>query len=143
MKFSNFLKVLFLGCSSVLWSCGDDEPADEYEYHAHIHHPADAAEFVLNDTLDLEVTFESHTSNTIHHINVEIIDVSNNVVLYDAPASAHVHDTDGTYDYDDFVGLNTANGYKAGGTYKLTAKVWGPVDGESEVSESVQFKIKN
>jgi len=143
MNIKNLFQFLFLGSLALLWSCSDDDHEDAYEYHAHIHSPADGAEFVINDTLDLDVTFESHTANTVHHINVTITDLSNNAVLYNAPASAHVHETDGEYDFADYIGLNTANGYKAGGNYKITAKVWGEIDGESEVSESVQFKIKN
>ena len=64
----------FLFATTVLTfiACKDDDPATSiYEYHAHIHSP-DAADKHIGDTLAIEVEFESHTGEPVHHINVRI-----------------------------------------------------------------------
>ncbi|MBK9108292.1 MAG: hypothetical protein IPM92_07910 [Saprospiraceae bacterium] len=141
MKWTLYLLALivvpFIGCGD------DDDHGDEFEYHAHIHSPSDSAFYDLNQNLEIEVEFESHTGNTVHHINIQIIDLSSNAVIYNKPDDAHVHETSGNYNYLATLGLSAANGFTAGKSYKFVAKVWGHEDGESEEISEVVFQIRN
>ncbi|MBK8955929.1 MAG: hypothetical protein IPM34_10285 [Saprospiraceae bacterium] len=131
-----FSTVLFLN------SCSDDDHDSTFDYHAHIHHPHANASFQIGDSLLIEVEFESHTNNTVHHVNVKIADESNGTVVYDKPQDAHVHETSGKYVYEDVILMGAQNGFQTGKTYKLTAKVWGHDAGEEEVISTVVFSVK-
>lgn len=134
-----FILMITLGVMTV-FACKDDEPTGIYEYHAHIHSP-DSTDRVVGDTLPIEVDFESHTGETIHHINVRIYNKSTLTEVYNKPTEPHVHDTSGAYTYEDQFVLSAANGVSAG-TWVLVATVWGDQDGEEEESEEVEFQVK-
>lgn len=134
-----FILMITLGVMTV-FACKDDEPTSIYEYHAHIHQP-DSTDRIVGDTLPIEVEFESHTGETIHHINVRIYNKSTLTEVYNKPTEAHVHDTSGAYTYEDQFVLSAANGVSAG-TWVLVATVWGDQDGEEEESEEVEFQVK-
>jgi hypothetical protein len=139
MKY-NFLFFAAL-VSIALFSCKDDEDSKSiYEYHAHIHQPNTDAK-TLGDTLHIEVDFESHTGQTVHHINVRINRKSDNSEVYNQPVDAHVHATSGTYTYEDTFVLSATNGLSEG-DWVLTATVWGEADGEEEISASVEFQVR-
>ena len=133
----------FLFAASLLTfiSCkDDDDPTPSvYEYHAHIHSP-DAADKHVGDTLAIEVDFESHTGQPVHHINVRIFKKSDNTEVYNKPTQAHVHDTSGAYTYEDSFVLSAASGLTEG-DWILEATVWGESDGEEETSEQVEFHV--
>lgn len=120
-------------------ACKDEEPTSIYEYHAHIHSP-DTAEKHIGDTLAIEVEFESHTGEPVHHINVRIFNKATNTEVYNKPDEAHVHDTSGAYTFEDTFILSGANGLTEG-DWILEAKVWGESDGQEEISEQVEFHI--
>lgn len=126
--------VLLIACEH-----NNDGPVSIYEYHAHIHQPDSLAKNI-GDTLEIEVEFESHTGQTIHHINVRIYDKATNAEVYNKPDEAHVHDSSGAYTFEDQFILSAANGLSAG-DWILEAKVWGEADGEEETSEQVEFHI--
>jgi hypothetical protein len=121
-------------------ACKDeDDPVDIYEYHAHIHSPGTDDKH-LGDTLRIDVEFESHTGEPVHHINVRIVNLSTQAEVYNQPAEAHVHATSGVYVFEDEVVLSVANGFGEG-DWVLEATVWGHEEGIEEVSESVQFHV--
>lgn len=132
----------FLFATAVLTfiACKDDDPTPSvYEYHAHIHSP-DTTDRHIGDTLAIEVEFESHTGEPVHHINVRIFNKSTNAEVYNKPDEAHVHDTSGAYTFEDLFVLSAANGLTAG-DWILEAKVWGESDGQEEISEQVEFHV--
>lgn len=125
----------------ILVACNhdDNDPVSIYEYHAHIHQP-DTLARNIGDTLQIEIDFESHTGQPVHHINVRIFNKSTNAVVYEKPDEAHVHDTSGAYTFEDQFVLSAANGLSAG-DWILEAKVWGEADGEEETSEKIEFHL--
>lgn len=129
-------------CTFLMVSCSDKHDDSVYEYHAHIESPANNATKKINDTLQITVDFESHTGQTVHHINIQIKNKSNSTVLFNEPLSAHVHETDGMYTFQQNLILSVANGFTANSSYTLTAKVWGEQDGEEEEVETIEFKIE-
>lgn len=109
----------------------------ETEYHAHIHAP-DATDKRVGDNLHIEVTFEDHAGGTVHHVEVKIFDKATNTVLYQKPDEAHVHETDGEYEFEDDFSLS---GVTPNSTLVLEARVWGHNGTEGEVKERVEFRV--
>jgi hypothetical protein len=133
---------LFFGICIMAYGCSkDDTHVAVFDYHAHIHSP-DSTARILGDTLKIEIDFESHTGQTVHHINVRIYNKSTNAEVYNKPSDPHV-DTPVEYTYEDFILLNAANGFTSNSTWVLQAKVWGENDGQEEVIEQVEFNIGN
>ena len=121
--------------------CKDDEvPEGVYEYHAHIRQPGTTPK-QLNDTMHIEIDFESHTGQPIHHIRIGILNIQTLHEAYIAPADFNINDPDGDYRFEDDVVLSAANGFHAG-TWTLEAKVWGPGDDEELETETVTFTIQ-
>jgi hypothetical protein len=135
----SFFLTIISFCFLSLIACKDDEPTSVYEYHVHIHEPSTAVK-QLDDTLDIEVEFESHTGEPVHHINVRIYNKSTLVEVYNLPAEPHVHDVTGAHAYTDEFVLSAANGL-AEGDWILEGKVWGHEDGVEETTEKVEFHI--
>lgn len=133
-----FLGILFSSCTKEPHSGHGDK--DNFEYHAHINAP-DATAKSLGDMLEIAVTFESHTGKPVHHVQVTIKDNTVNTIIYTKPTEAHVHETDGKYEFKDTIELSTANQFKQNGDYTLTAKVWGHDAGQNEEVERVSFKV--
>lgn len=128
-----------------IWSCGKDDSDDmhghdEFEYHAHIHAPNEEDKH-MNDTLSIQVQFESHAGMTVHHVNVSISNKSSGEVVYSQPTDAHVHATEGQFVFMDTVVLSESNGFLPHSDWVLTAKVWGHEEGGAEVSGSIEFHV--
>lgn len=132
---------LFLAMWIITFGCGkdDDTHSSVFDYHAHIHHP-DSTIKVLGDSLEIEIEFESHTGQTVHHINVRIYNKDTQVEVYNKPSDPHV-DAPVNYLYEDVILLTTANGFSANSSWILEAKVWGENDGQEEEIGKVEFKI--
>ena len=118
----------------------DVEPASLYEYHVNIHQPS-ATAYQQGETLDIEVEFESHTGEPVHHINVRIYNKATNVEVYNLPIEPHIHDLSGAYTYTDQFVLSAANGLSEG-DWILQGKVWGHDDDHAEsTTELYEFHI--
>ena len=128
--------IAFIACSH---DDDDDGQAIVYDYHAHIQHP-ESTDYQLGDTLEIEVEFESHTGQPVHHINIQIYNKADHTVVYNEPAEAHVHDISGEYKYEDEFILSAANGLTEG-DWVLEATVWGEEEGSEEISEQVEFHL--
>lgn len=134
---NTFFKLLALVAVLCWGSCKNDHDDPEYDYHAHIHSPTSDAKNV-GDVLHIEVEFESHTGETVHHVNVRIYNKADNTEIYNKPDDPHVHETSGTYEYtDDF----TLSGISGNTDWVLEASVWGHEDNEEKVTESVEFHV--
>lgn len=134
LSISTLLLLLFIS------SC--EEPANketEYEYHAHITSPSSDDKH-MNDSIHISIDFESHSGETIHHINVRIVEKDSGTEVYNKPESAHIH-TEGSYLYHDHISLNGENGFNAHTDYILEAKIWGPDTGVQEVAETLEFHV--
>lgn len=135
-----FIAIAFLFLT--LNSCKDDDDTTiDYQYHAHIHSPSND-DVTLNDSILIEVDYESHTGQPVHHINVSIYKKGSTTKIYNKPTEAHIHDTSGAYTYEDTFVASTANGFEKNAIYILEAKVWGENDGEGEESSTVEFTVK-
>ena len=132
LLFSSIL--LFSGCND------DDDAAKTYEYHAHIQQPS-TSDKNLGDILPIAVEFESHTGEAVEHINVRIYNKDTNIVVYSAPADAHVGNGSASYEFEDQVALTLINGFLVG-HWVLEAKVWGEEHEQDQVTESIEFHIK-
>ena len=138
LLFAAFFSVLFI----VSCNKDDDDDSIDYQYHAHIQSPNTDDKHV-GDSIDIVVEFESHTSETIHHINVKIYNKADeSIVILDEPATAHVHAQTGMYEYrkENFE-LSNANGVTEHTDWILEAKVWAEAEGEAEVVETVEFHV--
>lgn len=140
------MKHVFLALSvaivCIAYGCKDDVAMEpEFDYHAHIHSPNTMAKHI-DDVLHIDVEFESHTGMTVHHINVRIFNKATGVDVYNKPDDPHVHESSGTYPYEDDFSLSVANGVIADADYILEAKVWGHDDGVEEVMEQVEFHVE-
>lgn len=134
---------LFLA-TLLVFSCNsdDDSTADpiDYDYHVHINSPTVDDKHV-SDTTHVHITFESHTGEAVHHVNVRIYNKADNTEVYNMPTTAHVHDESGTYEFhDDFI-LSNANGVEAHSDWVLEASVWGEENREGEEMEQIEFHV--
>ncbi|PHN02708.1 hypothetical protein [Flavilitoribacter nigricans] len=119
----------------------EDEPmTTDYHYHAHILQP-NADDKQVDDSLHIHVEFESHTGETVHHVNVRIYNKNDNTEIYSKPADAHVHETSGVYEFQDDFTLSEANGVTAHSDWILEASVWGHDNREGEMIEQVEFHV--
>lgn len=139
--------LLILNISLILtitiFSCGDDDPTTEepkFDYHAHIESPDNSNKHV-GHTLDIKVMFESHTGETIHHINVRIYNESSGTEIYNKPSDAHIHEEDGEFIFEDQLGLTEANGVEGHTDWILEAKIWGNGEGVEEEVSQVKFHV--
>lgn len=143
MKFFKNVLLLFTLGVLVFASCDkDDDPVDEkvFDYHVHIHSP-NLDDKHVNDTIQINVEFESMKIQPVHHINIRIYNKSDNTEVYNKPDVAHIHETDGRFEYQhDFV-LSNANGVMEHTDWVLEAKVWGDSPGLEEESASVEFHV--
>lgn len=137
-----FYSTLLLCATIVFFSCEDDpEPeVTGFEYHAHIHQPNTDDKYI-NDTMHIHIELESHTAMTVHHANIRIYNKMTNEEVYNKPDEAHVHETDGKFEYHDNFVLSNLNGVEADSDWIIEAKVWGHEAGLEEVIESVEFHI--
>ncbi len=136
-----FLPLIF--CSIIFTSCNKDDEtsqAIDYEYHVHIHSPSNSV-MHLSETMEIEIEFESHNGESVHHINVRIFDKTNNVEVYNKPQDAHVNEEKGVLEFKDEFVLSEANNVFANTVLLLEAKVWGAQDGEGEELESLEFEV--
>ena len=119
----------------------EDEPmTTDYQYHAHIMQPNTDDKHV-DDSIHIHVEFESHSGETVHHVQVRIYNKADNTEIYNKPSDAHVHATEGEYAFhDDFV-LSEANGVSAHSDWILEASVWGHENREGETMEKIEFHV--
>jgi len=142
MKYFIFI-TMFLSSFLLATSCGEDEEVimeTEYDYHAHIHTP-NAEDKHVGNTLEIDIDFESHAEQPVHHINVRIYNVLDNMEIYNKPDAAHVHATEGKHEFKDKFVLSNENGVEAHSDWVLEAKVWGEEGGEGEVIEKIEFHV--
>ena len=138
--------ILLCSFSFLITSCGDDGDDHEtettdFDYHVHINSPSTDDKHV-GDMIHLHVDFESHTGETVHHVNVKIYNKADSTqVIYDAPGNAHVHATEGTFAWHDDFPLTAAEGVSAHSDWILEAKVWGHDAGKGEIVESIEFHV--
>ncbi|HRG69251.1 MAG: hypothetical protein JNL65_03995 [Saprospiraceae bacterium] len=125
----------------ILFACSDDDNQLIYDYHAHIEQPA-ATSYQLGDSLKIQINFESHTGETVHHINVRITNKATGIEVYSKPTNEHVDDPSGSFEFTDHILLNATNGFSANSSWVLEAKVWGHEDGIEEVTSKIEFTIK-
>lgn len=144
---NKFILSTLLLLTFIITSCDKDEEPEtiNFDYHAHINSPS-TDDKNLNDSVHIHVDFESHTGETVHHVNVKIYNkVDPTQIAYNGPSDAHVHDEDGVYDYHDDFALTVDEGISAHSDWILEATVWGPVDEdgvrEGEVVESIEFHV--
>gem|GEM_PF-530943 len=121
----------------------DDDADVNYGYHAHIMSPDNTAKKV-GDSIYLHVNFESHTSETVHNVNVKIYnEADNSLVIYDEPSEAHVHATEGSYELRADIALTEANGVLGQTTWIVEAKVWPMSDEDDEHNHSDEDEEHN
>lgn len=112
----------------------------DYAYHAHIKSPDSEAKH-LNDTIHINVLFESHTGEIVHNIKIEIRDKSDaNHVAY--LHEEHVHE-EISYDFHQDLVLTETNGFEGHSDWILEASVWSH-DAEEDgslVTEEIEFHV--
>jgi len=138
-----FSALLSFSFTFLIISCDNDEEPEmiNFDYHAHINSPSTDDKHV-GDSIHIHVDFESHTGETVHHINVKIYNKADNTqVIYNAPGDAHVHAEEGEYGYHADLGLTAEEGVAAHTDWILEAKVWGHEAGVAEVIESIEFHV--
>ncbi len=127
-------------------SCDDDtehmhgDEDGKFQYHVHIDTPT-TDDKKVGDMLGIKVTFESEAEKTVHHVNVRIYNKATEEEIYNQPESAHVHQENGLYTFEDEVMLNGDNGVEAYTDWVLEAKVWGHEAGVEETVETVEFHV--
>lgn len=137
------LLFLFAISTLILGSCKEDDPKPtetDFDYHAHIHAP-NMDDKHVDDTIHIEIEFESHTGEPVHHVNIKIVSLDGNTEVYNMPSEAHVHATSGAYTFEDDFKLSNDNGVVEHTDWILEAKVWGDGEGLGEVIEKVQFHV--
>ena len=142
MKFNILFFALFSGI--VLFSaCTQKEEDMVFMYHATIMAP-DSEPKIFGDTMHVHINFDEHDGQTIHHISVRIYNESTKDAVATTVLSGdemHIHETSGAYAFHADIPLNADNGFAPHNDYVLEAKIWGEEDGQSEVTETVQFHV--
>ncbi len=116
------------------------DQADDYDYQIQLMAPS-AMDKKVGDTVHVHVEFASGTGETIHHIQVSLMNQADSTVVYSEPNVAHVHQSGGTYSFHDDIVLTEANGVMGHTNWTLEAKVWGHDAGLQEVVERVSFHV--
>ena len=140
----NTIKFLFAIAVLSFTSCGDDhdhgDGDTDFKYHAHIISP-NADNKKVNDMIDIEVMFESHSGETVHHVNVALYEDGNaENVIFSGPDEAHVHASEGNYTFKHSLALSDDK-VAAHTNWILEAKVWGHEAGAGEVIETLVFHV--
>ena len=141
-----FIYLSLLATALVFTACNKDDDDDhdhgggDFNYHAHVHAPNTDDKHV-GDTLQIDITFEEHSGQTVHHINVRIFNKVSGDEIYNKPDVAHVHDESGKVDFMDMLILSNDNGVEAHTDWILEARVWGDGEGVGEVVEEVEFHV--
>jgi len=140
-------KLFFVGMmlmfGLLMVSCSDDDNSNEtdFEYSALISSPS-ADDKNVDDLISLAVDFSSATGETVHHVNVKIYNkMDDTQVVYNSPEDAHVHETDGGFEFRDEFMLSNANGVEEHTDWVLEAKVWGHEAMAGEVIETIEFHV--
>ncbi len=107
-------------------SCDKDED-DHPEYIVTIDEP-NASDKEAGETMHIHVIFEEKDGGTIENVNVQIANKADGTVIYTGPASEHVHETSGKYEYVDDLVLAVEEDTE----WILTASAWGGEDHEDE-----------
>ncbi len=120
-------------------SCSDDDTVtdDTPDYHIHFNSP-NTDDKNIGDEITVEIDFEDHNGGTVHHINVRIYDKVTGEDIMNLPTDAHVHETDGLFEFSENLILNV----DAQTDWILEAKVWGDTDGLGEVTDSLEFHVQ-
>jgi len=134
---------LFVGLSFVT-SCKDDDDVHDHnsdtelEYQIEIMSP-DAADKKVGDDIHLHVNFNEKNAKTIHHINIKIYQKDDPFnIIYDQPGEAHIHQTDGVFEYHDDFSLESIPPHK---NWILEAKVWAQEAGKNETVSTIEFHV--
>ena len=141
------LKYAFLLTNAMAYiGCDDDDGEDDTmntapEYSVSIMSPS-TDDKNLNDAIHIHVNFDEANATTVHHTNVQIVQKGNeDLVIFDGPSEAHVHEESGHYELHADVVLDGTTGVQEHTDWILRAKVWGHEDGLSEVIEEIEFHV--
>ncbi len=143
MKKNKYVTLLLALSVFAFTSCNkddDDTEDSKFEYHAHIHSPNTDDKHV-GDTIHINVELESHSGEPVHHANIRIFNKADNTEVYNKPDEAHVHETDGKFEYEDDFILSNDNGVLEHTDWYLVAKVWGDSPGLEEVVDTIAFHV--
>ncbi len=144
MKNTNLVFLLFTLASIAICftACDPNEEGhnDEVNYTATILSPS-IEDKNVGDTIHIHTLFESEHEETIHHIKVRVYNKADNTEVYNKPEEAHIHETNGSFEYHDNCVLSVANGVTAHSDWIIEAKVWGHEAGSAETIETVEFHV--
>ncbi len=136
------MKWIILVLSAVIFLTSCEEPqhgSDDPQYSISINVPT-RGEFTLGESLDIEVSFSSALNETVHHVQISIIESENGRSLYQRPIEPHIHRPSG-YVYKHTYTLSAENSFKADQSYQLIASVWGHSEGIGEVAREHSFRV--
>ena len=132
---------MFWAFLSVAISACKDDSLVRYDYQITFNSPS-SADKIMGDSLTLNINFKSLTGEPIHHINVQILNTADQAELYNAPTEARINDQNADYTFTKTFALVPINGFNAGSTYQLKAKVWGDEGYQGQIEKSVLFKVR-
>lgn len=137
--------LILLAIGTFLQSCDKDDDdhdhmGDSFNYHAHINAPNSDDKHV-GDTLQIQINFEEHGGQTIHHVKVRIYNEATDAEVYNKPDEAHVHEESGIFLFEDTFVLTNDNGVEAHSDWILEAKVWGHDEGMDEEISTIRFHV--
>lgn len=137
------LNLFFMIFCLCMISCGDDGTGEGtgLDYSVNIIAPT-ADDKNVDDLIQVSVDFNSGTGGTVHHVNVKIYNkMDATEIVYNNPDDAHVHETDGAFEFRDEFMLSNSNGVNEHTDWILEAKVWGHEAGAAEVLETLEFHV--
>ncbi len=132
--------LLLLGISLSSCDKNPEELKNVFIYSANIQSPNNDDKNV-DDELDINISFVSGNDEAVHHVKVRIYNKDDQTEVYNKPTGAHVHESDGKYDFTDSFNLSNENGITAHTDWILEAKVWGHGNETGEVIDMIEFHV--
>ena len=139
----NLVLFAFLATAFLMTSCDNDDDGTQmhtdFDYHVHINAPTDASTTHIGATLNVDISFESHTGETVHNISVQIKKKEDDTVVFSH--EEHAHAESGMHNYVADIMMDADNNMEPHTDYVLEAKVWGHEAGVQEASATAEFHV--
>lgn len=141
-SFSFFMCFTIIFCVTLACHHHNEDENIDYKYSIQIIEPSEQT-YKTTENLPIKIEFKSETGETIHNVNIRILQNISGLEIYNQPANEHVHKTEGIFIFEDNLDFSKIAGLILAGDYTIEAKVWGHEGEAGLIINSADFKLEN